>query len=49
MIEYIQLHQADFLALGTALVTVFSVLANLVPKDTVLGKFVHFIALNFKK
>lgn len=37
-------------ALGTltSVVTVASVLANIVKSDTVLGKVVHFLAINLK-
>lgn len=48
MLEYFNTHQAELLNLGTAIVAVFSVLANIVPKDNFFGKIVHFIALNFK-
>lgn len=49
MIDFITAHQADLVTIGTALVTIFSVLANIVPKDSVVGKICNFIALNFKR
>lgn len=33
----------------TTLITVASMAANFVKKDTVLGKVVHFLALNLRK
>lgn len=32
----------------TGIVALFSVVANVVPKDSKIGGIVHFIALNFK-
>lgn len=49
MIDFITSHQADLLVIVTAVVTICSALANLVPKDSLVGKFVNFVALNFKK
>jgi len=48
MFEYLNTHQTELVNLGTAIIAVFSVLANIVPKDNIFGKIVHFIALNFK-
>ncbi len=38
----------DLIALWGALITIFSVLANFIPKETVVGKVIHWFALNFK-
>lgn len=47
MFDFLSTHQADFLAVLTGLVTIASAAANIFPKATVLGKIVHFFALNF--
>lgn len=41
-------HHADLVLLGTSLVTAASAAANIFPKAKLLGKIVHFLALNFK-
>jgi formaldehyde-activating enzyme involved in methanogenesis len=55
MLEYLQLHWADIIAAVTAVVTAASLIANLTPTDAdnkvlaVISKFIHMLALNFKK
>lgn len=41
------MNHGDLLELGGAIVTIASVLANVVPPHTVVGKILHFVALNF--
>lgn len=48
MLELITQHKADLFVIGTSLVTIASALANMLPKDSFFGKFVHMIAMNFK-
>lgn len=48
MFDFLTSHQEDLMLIGTSLVAIASALANLFPKATLLGKLVHFLALNFK-
>lgn len=41
-------HKEELAVIGTSLVTIASALANIVSKDSKLGKALHFLALNFK-
>lgn len=48
MLDIITTHKDDLMIIGTSLVAIASALANIFPKATLLGKIVHFLALNFK-
>ena len=48
MIDIITSNMDSLAVIGTALVTIASALANMIPKKTFLGKIFHAIALNFK-
>lgn len=48
LITTVSAHKEDIAAIGGSIVIIASALANIFPKATFLGKFVHFAALNFK-
>lgn len=48
MFDFFTTHQADLIVIGTSIVAIASAAANIFPKATLLGKIVHFFALNFK-
>jgi hypothetical protein len=55
IIAFVKAHIVDLVAIGTAIVTAASAIANLTPTDTdnkivaVLSKAINWLALNFKK
>jgi hypothetical protein len=48
MLELLMSHKEDIALIGTSLVAIMSALANIVPKDSLAGKVIHFLALNLK-